>query len=78
MPIYGMLLVVLMLVRPQGLFGTEEIWDVLPRWLPRREARRGTAMSARSLLRGGAASSIQFGGLKALSDFNLGDPRRET
>ncbi len=37
MPIYGMLLVVLMLVRPQGLFGTKEIWDVLPRWLPRRK-----------------------------------------
>ena len=35
MPIYGILLVVLMLVRPQGLFGTREIWDVLPRWVPR-------------------------------------------
>lgn len=39
MPIYGLLLVVLMLSRPQGLFGTREIWDVLPRWIPRR--RRG-------------------------------------
>ncbi len=36
MPVYGMLLVVLMLSRPQGLFGTREIWDVLPRWIPRR------------------------------------------
>jgi branched-chain amino acid transport system permease protein len=36
MPIYGVLLVVLMLARPQGLFGTNEIWDVLPKWLPRR------------------------------------------
>jgi branched-chain amino acid transport system permease protein len=36
MPIYGILLVILMLSRPQGLFGTKEIWDVLPRWLPRR------------------------------------------
>jgi branched-chain amino acid transport system permease protein len=34
MPIYGILLVILMLVRPQGLFGTKEIWDVLPRWWP--------------------------------------------
>ena len=34
MPIYGVLLVVLMLSRPQGLFGTREIWDVLPRWCP--------------------------------------------
>ncbi len=40
MPIYGILLVILMLVRPQGLFGTREIWDVLPRWIPR--ARKGT------------------------------------
>lgn len=36
MPIYGLLLVVLMLLRPQGLFGTREIWEVLPRWFPRR------------------------------------------
>ncbi len=36
MPVYGLLLVVLMLLRPQGLFGTKEIWDVLPRWMPRR------------------------------------------
>ncbi|HVE86776.1 MAG TPA: branched-chain amino acid ABC transporter permease [Myxococcales bacterium] len=41
MPIYGLLLVALMLARPQGLFGTREVWDVLPRWLPRR--RKGTA-----------------------------------
>lgn len=39
MPVYGLLLVVLMLSRPQGLFGTREIWDVLPRWIPRK--RRG-------------------------------------
>jgi branched-chain amino acid transport system permease protein len=36
MPIYGILLVILMLSRPQGLFGTKEIWDLIPRWLPRR------------------------------------------
>ncbi len=36
MPIYGFLLVVLMLARPQGLFGTREIWDIVPRWIPRR------------------------------------------
>jgi branched-chain amino acid transport system permease protein len=27
MPVYGLLLVVLMLARPQGLFGTRELWD---------------------------------------------------
>jgi branched-chain amino acid transport system permease protein len=36
MPIYGMLLVVLMLVRPQGLFGSRELWEIVPRWIPRR------------------------------------------
>jgi branched-chain amino acid transport system permease protein len=41
MPIYGMLLVALMLLRPKGLFGNREIWDVLPRWVPRR--RKGSA-----------------------------------
>jgi branched-chain amino acid transport system permease protein len=35
MPIYGILLVALMLSRPQGLFGTREIWDVFPRWFSR-------------------------------------------
>ena len=37
MPVYGVLLVILMLSRPQGLFGTKEIWDVLPRWFPRKK-----------------------------------------
>ncbi|HYX92343.1 MAG TPA: branched-chain amino acid ABC transporter permease [Myxococcaceae bacterium] len=36
MPIYGLLLVALMLVRPQGLFGSRELWTVAPRWIPRR------------------------------------------
>ncbi|MBM4283010.1 MAG: branched-chain amino acid ABC transporter permease [Deltaproteobacteria bacterium] len=30
MPLYGLLLVVLMLLRPQGLFGTRELWDMGP------------------------------------------------
>jgi branched-chain amino acid transport system permease protein len=36
MPVYGILLVLLMLLRPQGLFGTKEIWDT--RWFKRRAA----------------------------------------
>ncbi|MGQ0507732.1 MAG: hypothetical protein ACT4TC_20715, partial [Myxococcaceae bacterium] len=36
MPIYGILLIILMLTRPQGLFGTKEIWDTFPRWFSRR------------------------------------------
>ncbi len=36
MVIYSFLLIVLMLTRPSGLFGTREIWDAAPRWLRRR------------------------------------------
>jgi branched-chain amino acid transport system permease protein len=32
MVMYSLLLIVLMLTRPAGLFGTREIWDWLPRW----------------------------------------------
>src|SRR5262249_25008019 len=39
MPVYGMLLVLLMLLRPQGRLGRREIWDILPRWVP--GARKG-------------------------------------
>ena len=35
MPVYGILLVILMLSRPQGLFGSREVWDSLPRWWAR-------------------------------------------
>ena len=45
MVLYALLLVVLMLVRPQGLFGTRELWDLpLLRRLPR--PRRLAAESA--------------------------------
>ncbi len=30
-PIYGVLLVILMLVRPRGMFGTHEVWDLFKR-----------------------------------------------
>jgi branched-chain amino acid transport system permease protein len=36
MVIFSMLLIVLMLTRPSGLFGTREIWDAMPRWTRRR------------------------------------------
>jgi branched-chain amino acid transport system permease protein len=32
MPIYGILLIVLMLSRPQGVFGSRELWDAFPKW----------------------------------------------
>jgi branched-chain amino acid transport system permease protein len=31
--VYALLLIGMMLLRPQGLFGIHEIWDFLPRWL---------------------------------------------
>lgn len=40
MPLYGLLLVALMLLRPQGLFGTHEIWDG---WKKRRAGREKRA-----------------------------------
>ncbi len=49
MPIYGILLVLLMLLRPQGLFGSREIWDWLPRWFPRRSAGSGPTGSGASV-----------------------------
>jgi branched-chain amino acid transport system permease protein len=36
-PIYGVLLVIIMLTRPQGIFGTHELWDGL--WGRRKKAR---------------------------------------
>jgi branched-chain amino acid transport system permease protein len=43
MVVYSILLIVLMLTRPTGLFGTRELWDWLPKWqLPgRRRADEG-------------------------------------
>jgi branched-chain amino acid transport system permease protein len=38
MVIYSLLLVVLMLTRPTGIFGSRELWDYLPRWLGGRRA----------------------------------------
>jgi branched-chain amino acid transport system permease protein len=42
MVIFSLLLIVLMLTRPSGLFGTREIWEAAPRWL-RRRSRGGAA-----------------------------------
>ena len=30
MVVYSLLLIVLMLTRPSGIFGTREIWDIVP------------------------------------------------
>jgi len=39
MVVYSLLLIVLMLTRPSGIFGTRELWDLLPPPLGRRRAR---------------------------------------
>src|SRR5258708_32963516 len=57
MVIYSVLLIVLMLVRPRGLFGTSEIWDYLAAFLRKRRpasAAEGSAPGAA----GGAASDV--------------------
>ncbi len=41
MVVYALLLIFFMLLRPTGLFGTREIWDMLPKW--RRKAAEGGA-----------------------------------
>ncbi len=47
MVVYALLLVVLMLLRPQGIFGTREIWDLRPfRRLPRPRALAPAASGA--------------------------------
>ena len=39
---YALLLIGMMLMRPQGLFGIYEIWDLIPRkWRPGRHAAEG-------------------------------------
>jgi branched-chain amino acid transport system permease protein len=50
MPIYGLLLVTLMLLRPQGLLGTRELWDIP--WFSRFGSR-----ALRGKLRGGSTSA---------------------
>ena len=75
MVIYSVLLIVLMLVRPRGLFGTSEIWDYLAAYLRKRRPTPATEVSAP-----GAAgealidvknATIRFGGLTAVCEFNL-------
>jgi branched-chain amino acid transport system permease protein len=36
MVVYAVLLIAMMLARPQGIFGVRELWDV---WRPRRRAK---------------------------------------
>jgi branched-chain amino acid transport system permease protein len=75
MVIYAVALVVLMLSRPRGLFGSREAWDFVRDWRRRRQGPQAApqpdpAADGEALLdvRG---ATIRFGGLTAVSDFNL-------
>ena len=75
MVIYSVLLVVLMLVRPRGLFCTREVWHLLPwrkraRPLPRKVELSEALIDVRH-------ATIRFGGLTAVSDFSLQVEPRE-
>ena len=78
MVFYSLALIILMLVRPRGLFGTAEAWDWLRRRRqrpPRTEPHHAPARTVEP--RPGAplldvrGATIRFGGLTAVSDFSL-------
>src|SRR5712664_580191 len=77
MVIYSLALVVLMLVRPRGLLGTREIWDLLPWRRGRRAPPRAKAPELSEALIDVRHATIRFGGLTAVSDFSLTVKPRE-
>src|SRR5438132_9807457 len=74
MVIYSLALIVLMLVRPRGLFGTREVWDFLP-W--RRRPRPVGKVELSEALIDVRHATIRFGGLTAVCDFSLQVKPRE-
>ena len=72
MVIYSIALIVLMLVRPRGLFGTTEAWDYVRKWWrKRRPAVAPPTRQASEALLDVRKATIRFGGLTAVSDFSL-------
>ncbi len=81
MVIYSLALIVLMLVRPRGLFGSNELWDYLRRYLKKREPKGGEkvhhAPPRTATVAPGTPiiqvknATIRFGGLTAVNDFSL-------
>jgi len=74
MVIYSVALIVLMLVRPRGLFGTREAWELFP-WRKRRGAPRAVELT--EALIDVRHATIRFGGLTAVADFSLQVKPRE-
>ena len=66
MPIYALALILMMILRPQGILGLREIWELswLKRWLPARSGQVSALLSV-------SGAAIAFGGLKAVQNFNL-------
>ncbi len=56
MVLYSLLLIALMLTRPTGLFGTRELWDLLPALPRRRGAPPGTPAAGAGTGAGGSAA----------------------
>ena len=72
MVIYSIALIVLMLVRPRGLFGTTEVWDYARNWWRKRHpAAPVPARETSEALLDVRKATIRFGGLTAVSDFSL-------
>jgi len=78
MVFYSLALIGLMLSRPSGLFGSHELWELIGDWWRKRS---GKPVNEVPLIPDGTAdgevlldvrgASIRFGGLTAVSDFNL-------
>jgi branched-chain amino acid transport system permease protein len=82
MVIYSIALIVLMLVRPRGLLGTTELWDVARNLWRKRRRRPGVVVprvspEASEYLIDVQRATIRFGGLTAVSEFSLQVKPRE-
>jgi branched-chain amino acid transport system permease protein len=83
MVIYSIALIVLMLVRPRGLLGTREAWDVMRDLWRKRKGGGATVAAPRispetiEYLIDVEHATIRFGGLTAVSDFSLQVKPRE-
>ena len=75
--IYALLLIIMMILRPQGLFGLKEAWEI--RWVKRPAHRISKGPEGRYTMTAPLLNitniAISFGGLKAVQNFNLQLPR---